>query len=147
MIDKISRRGPCNPEVLFAAARNFRAASLPPARASAAASHKRGSAPEAAATVPRYTDTNAALLTGLATLLQQLPRLYKDEVLRLCGAHIVAVCAGAESKEKDIGKEVADSGRLAELLGDLLDLLGLPREQLAEYVPQGLLDLMPAEGV
>jgi len=63
----------------------------------------------------------------------------------LCGAHVVSVCAaGAEGKDRD-AKEVAESARLAEVLGDLLDLLGLPREQLAEYIPQGLLDLLPVE--
>merc|ERR1712226_1794329 len=96
--------------------------------------------------VQRYSDTNSALLAGIATLLQQLPRAYKDGVIQLCGAHVVSVCAaGAEGKERDV-KEVAESARLAELLGDLLDLLGLPREQLAEFIPQGLLDLLPVEG-
>jgi hypothetical protein len=89
----------------------------------------------------RYTDANAALLAGVASLLQQLPRTYKDEVIHLCGAHIVAVCA---SQDKDL-REVGESARLVELLGDLLGLLGLPREQLAEVVPQGLLDLLPVE--
>lgn len=96
-------------------------------------------------TVARYSDTNAALIAGFATVLQQLPRSAKDAVIQLCGAHVVEACATkSDNKDRDM-KDIAESACLAEILGDLLDLLGLPRAQLAEFIPQGLLDLLPVE--
>jgi len=92
---------------------------------------------------PRCADANAALLAGTATLLQQLPRSYKDGTLELLAAHVVgAFCVeGAESRDGI----VAENARIVELCGELLELLGLPREQFAEFAPQGLLDLLPPE--
>jgi hypothetical protein len=97
------------------------------------------------AAVARYSDTNSALIAGFTTVLQQLPSSAKDAVIQLCGAHVVGVCATkSDNKDRDM-KDIAESACLVEILGDLLDLLGLPRAQLAEFIPQGLLDLLPVE--
>lgn len=86
-------------------------------------------------------EAHAALVAGTATLLQQMPRSATDGLMELCGACLGGLCVeGAEGREASW----AEGARLIVMLGALLELLGLPRERLADVTPQGLLDLWPA---
>merc|ERR1712217_670274 len=97
-------------------------------------------APAPTVTKAPRVETNAALCVGIACLLQQVPRAQSDSMFELLGLYIGGVCAeGAESG----GKEAAEGLRLSDLSGDILELLGLPREHMAEFVPQSLLELWP----
>jgi len=80
----------------------------------------------------------AALAAGLATLLQHLPKAQTEGLLTVLGIYLGGLC-----QEKAFGKEQlwSDGAHLIDLLECLLELLGLPREHFAGFVPQGLLDL------
>eukprot|EP00927_Polykrikos_kofoidii_P036963 TRINITY_DN31146_c0_g1_i1.p1 TRINITY_DN31146_c0_g1~~TRINITY_DN31146_c0_g1_i1.p1 ORF type:complete len:1221 (-),score=211.99 TRINITY_DN31146_c0_g1_i1:190-3852(-) len=85
--------------------------------------------------------TYAALVAGVATLLQQLPQASTDGLLELCGACLGGLCSeGAEGREASW----FEGARLIDMVGLLLELLQLPRERLADVAPQGLLDLWPS---
>ncbi|CAJ1424727.1 unnamed protein product [Effrenium voratum] len=81
-------------------------------------------------------EAHAGLAAGLAALLQQLPRKVLQGTFELCGCFIQGLCEGQAWSEGAL---------LLQILGNSLELLGFPREHLADFVPQGLLDLWPPE--
>lgn len=87
---------------------------------------------------PTKADVYAPLLAGLASLLQQLPRARTEGLLEIIGIYLGGLCLEG-TEDKVMGPP------LTMFLGDLLDLLGLPREQFSKYLPQALLDLVPFE--
>eukprot|EP00405_Crypthecodinium_cohnii_P027702 CAMPEP_0206508780 /NCGR_PEP_ID=MMETSP0324_2-20121206/58540_1 /ASSEMBLY_ACC=CAM_ASM_000836 /TAXON_ID=2866 /ORGANISM="Crypthecodinium cohnii, Strain Seligo" /LENGTH=1223 /DNA_ID=CAMNT_0053999717 /DNA_START=13 /DNA_END=3684 /DNA_ORIENTATION=+ len=80
----------------------------------------------------------AALVAGLATLFQQLPKGRTDGFLCVLGIYL-----GGLTQEKPTKKEnpFLDGMNIIDVLEMLLELLGLPRRHLASFVPQGLLEL------
>mmetsp|Transcript_52419 Transcript_52419/g.162732 ORF Transcript_52419/g.162732 Transcript_52419/m.162732 type:complete len:118 (-) Transcript_52419:22-375(-) len=105
----------------------------------------RGAGAGAAQVELSFLETASALLAGFAAMLQQLPRATCDAFLSLLGAYLGGLCAEA-AEAKDGGKELwAEGVRLLEFLGELLELLGLPREHLGLFAPLGMLDLWVAE--
>jgi len=84
----------------------------------------------------RY-EAHVSLGAGLAAFLQQLPRRTFHGTFQLCGLYL-------QSSLED-SQVWAEGAVMIQILGTCLELLGFPRSDLAEYVPQGLLDLWPAE--
>lgn len=80
----------------------------------------------------------AAVAAGIATLLQQLPKASTDGLLTLIGIYLGGLC-----QEKPTSKEhpMVEGAHLIDFAETLLDFLGIAREHLASFVPQGLLDL------
>eukprot|EP00931_Biecheleriopsis_adriatica_P006924 TRINITY_DN108266_c0_g1_i1.p1 TRINITY_DN108266_c0_g1~~TRINITY_DN108266_c0_g1_i1.p1 ORF type:complete len:1198 (-),score=267.36 TRINITY_DN108266_c0_g1_i1:180-3773(-) len=87
-------------------------------------------------------EVHAALTAGLATMLQQLPRKVSDGTFELCGLYMTGLCAEAADGATQAW---AEGAQIMNLLGNTVELLGMPRSQLAEYLPQGLIDLWPAK--
>jgi len=92
-------------------------------------------------------DVGAPLIAGVATLLQQLPHSRLDTFLNVVGLYVGGLFAEAAESREGWGnsEKVMEGARLTIFVGNLLSLLGLPTELLADFVPQGVLDLWPPE--
>eukprot|EP00913_Durusdinium_trenchii_P035113 g32847.t1 len=77
---------------------------------------------------------HVALSAGLASFLQQLPRRQLHGMFDLCGVYIQGLCRE---------EAWAEGATMIQVLQQCLELLGFPREHLADFVPHGLLDLWP----
>eukprot|EP00435_Cladocopium_sp_Y103_P048828 s1452_g14.t1 len=82
------------------------------------------------------TEAHVALSAGLASFLQQLPRQQLHGTFQVCGFFIQGLCSE---------EGWAEGALIIQILQNCLELLGFPREHLAEFVPVGLLELWPAE--
>lgn len=82
------------------------------------------------------TEAHVALSAGLASFLQQLPRQQLHGTFQVCGFFIQGLCSE---------EGWAEGALMIQILQNCLELLGFPREHLAEFVPVGLLELWPAE--
>lgn len=88
---------------------------------------------------------------GIATLLQHLPQEQLNGMLELLGCHIAGICSASSPTKESLQqgvqmlaptKESLQQGaHILAAMMEVLELLALPREHLAEFVPQGLLDL------
>eukprot|EP00933_Yihiella_yeosuensis_P039651 TRINITY_DN33762_c0_g1_i1.p1 TRINITY_DN33762_c0_g1~~TRINITY_DN33762_c0_g1_i1.p1 ORF type:complete len:481 (+),score=75.01 TRINITY_DN33762_c0_g1_i1:48-1445(+) len=88
---------------------------------------------------------NVALAAGLASLLHQLPRKVMDALLQMSGDYLGALMIEVVEEKGDKTQAFAEGAQIIDLLGETLQLLGFPREHLADFVPQGLLDLWPTD--
>eukprot|EP00438_Fugacium_kawagutii_P004278 Skav207085 [mRNA] locus=scaffold4452:35414:37520:+ [translate_table: standard] len=82
------------------------------------------------------TEVHIALSAGIASLLQQLPRQQLHGMFQVCGFFLQGLCAE---------EAWAEGAMIIQILQSCLELLGFPREHLAEFVPGGLLELWPTE--
>lgn len=80
-------------------------------------------------------EAHVSLGAGLAALLQQLPRRILQGTFQICGLYLQSICWD------DNSQAWAEGAVMIQILANCLELLGFPRVHLAEFVPQGLLDL------
>lgn len=87
-----------------------------------------------------FTNLYPAFAAGCAAILQQLPRKATSGLLSLCGKYMQSLSAEAAEGH---GSFATDAVILVDILSTLISFLGLPQANVADYVPQGLLDLLP----
>jgi len=85
-------------------------------------------------------EAHVSLGAGLAALLQQLPRRILQGTFQICGLYLQSMCSGDDNIQA-----WADGAVMIQILSNCLELLGFPRVHLAEFVPQGLLDIWQSD--